>query len=484
MKTKLMLTFGIYAFCLAGARAQQSKNELVLCFDRQVKPLLSSPISLAYEEKLSQLEHNAVPWQATEYTGRGSLGYGNDFFYKQDTLRIRDKVFYSLTNFNALGYQFRDYGDKQNSVVTYRMKEEFPVTAARYAPVLLLQHLAKAAKINEAAGNKFYAVYTGEIGRYRVSLFIGKVKHTLDSIQVRYYDGLYGDLTDVYHYSDYRQFGTLSYPARVTISKNNKRLQDTVFLTRKEKIPVAPQELYSPEGYKLTEEQAVKTEVNVTRYSDHIYFAELKHTDDRSMIVVFKDFVLVAEAPLNSENGDLIINEARKIAPGLPIRYFVFGHHHPHYIGGIRSFVHAGASILTVPENLSYVQSLITAQHSLNPDKLQLEAKPLKTLLIKDSLRIADSSFALNIYHIGKQSMHTDDYLIYYFPSEKMLFQDDLVWIPTDGAQRKASPRQRGLYSAIKNLGLDIEVIVQSWPVNNEGVMTIIPFKVLEDRSK
>ncbi|MDI9356861.1 MAG: hypothetical protein QM536_07570 [Chitinophagaceae bacterium] len=70
--------------------------------------------------------------------------------------------------------------------------------------------------------------------------------------------------------------------------------------------------------------------------------------------------------------------------------------------------------------------------------------------------------------------------VIYYFPTEKILFQDDLVWIAKEGVIKKASGRQAGLYNAVKELGLDIITIFQSWPVADYGVKTVIPFADIE----
>ena len=131
---------------------------------------------------------------------------------------------------------------------------------------------------------------------------------------------------------------------------------------------------------------------------------ELKHTDDKILIVEFTNFLLVAEAPLNSENGELIIEEARKIAPMKPIRYFVFGHYHPHYLGGIRPFVQKGAKIITSKQNMEYVSFIVNAKHTINPDSLQIDPKPLVFEEIKDSLKISDGKTEMTIYFIGEKS--------------------------------------------------------------------------------
>ncbi|SFU20206.1 hypothetical protein SAMN04489724_0269 [Algoriphagus locisalis] len=51
----------------------------------------------------------------------------------------------------------------------------------------------------------------------------------------------------------------------------------------------------------------------------------------------------------------------------------------------------------------------------------------------------------MDICLIGKKPKHTIDYLIYHFPKEKLLFEDDLVWIPMEVEPKNASPRQIGL---------------------------------------
>jgi glyoxylase-like metal-dependent hydrolase (beta-lactamase superfamily II) len=292
---------------------------------------------------------------------------------------------------------------------------------------------------------------------------------------------LFGDVLSTFTYQDYSVAGNLSYPRTIQIEKINGKVKDEVKILTSNTTNEAPQLLEKPIDYSLKEDEETVSEIKVEKFSDNIHFIELKHTDDKIMIVEFSDFLLVAEAPLNSKNGELIISEAKKIAPNKPIKYFVFGHYHPHYLGGMRPFIHKGAKIICSKQNEEYVKYLANAPHTLNPDSLQIQAKPLLIEEIKDSLTITDGKFPMKIYFIGKKSEHTNDYLIYYFPTEKLLFEDDLVWIPKKGEIRKASGRQAGLYNAIKELGLEVQTIIQSWPVADYGVKTIIPFKDLKE---
>ena len=131
-----------------------------------------------------------------------------------------------------------------------------------------------------------------------------------------------------------------------------------------------------------------------------------------------------------------------------------------------------------------YVRYLSAAPHTLRPDSLQRAPKPLQAEEIQAMKTISDGRMELQIFCLGAQSAHTQDYLLYCFPGEKLLFQDDSVWIPKQGAVGKASPRQAATYQAIKSLKLDVETIAQSWPVADYGVKTIIPFADLEQSMK
>jgi hypothetical protein len=150
----------------------------------------------------------------------------------------------------------------------------------------------------------------------------------------------------------------------------------------------------------------------------------------------------------------------------------------------MRPFIHKGATIISPKENIEYVTYLANAPHTLSPDSLQMQPKPLQIQLINDSLAISDGKFEMKIYFIGEKSAHTNDYLIYYFPKEKLLFQDDLVWMEKEGEIKKAGERQAGLYNAILDIGIHIDTIIQSWPVKDYGVKTVIPFSDLEKSMK
>ncbi|MBC8083372.1 MAG: hypothetical protein H7Z21_09180 [Hymenobacter sp.] len=476
---QLLAVLGALLFLGRPASAKAPDN-LRTCWQQQVEPIQEAYVALRYQETLAQLEHSFQPWQPTDYTGSGRVWSNGGSFLKSDTLRRGTTTYYSQTQLTPSTLLFQDYGDKQLFRVTRGAFLEQPLQAARYAPATLIHYFFARKIAPDKESSRELTLYKATLHHTVVRLYISTADNRLRKVTALSNDELFGDVTTTYTYEDYALLGKLAYPKTVVVSKINGKLTDKVTVSAAALVPAAPDLLAPPTGYSLAPDAAVKPEVSVEHYSPHLHFIGLAHTDDKVLVVEFSTFLLVAEAPLNSQNGELIIAEARKIAPGKPIRYFVAGHYHPHYLGGLRPFVHKGATILTTAADVPYVQYLAAAPHTLQPDSLQLRPAPLRTEEIKGSKTISDDSFEMRIYVIGSKSQHTNDYLIYYFPSEKLLFEDDLVWIARQGEIKPASARQAGLYHAVRELGLDIRTIVQSWPVKDYGVKTTIPFRDLE----
>ncbi len=478
-KTITFLISGILIFIMNTAIAQ-SKNYLQECWKKQAKPVQSTYLSLAYTEKLNELEHSFEPWQQTHYIGKGTIWSNAESFLKSDTITTGKRLYNSKTHYNDSTLLFVDYGDEDFFPVTQGMFSDYVFKTARYSPATLIHYFYQKKVMPEKEDNSPFASYKITINKTLVTLFIRKADQLLAKVTTLGNDELFGDVVTALTYAEYATINKLYYPKLIVVEKINGKIKDEVTITGAQIMNDAPMLLNKPSGYVLKEEKVTEPVIKVEKHNENIHFVELRHTGTRVLVVEFNEFLFVSEAPLNSANGDLIIKEAKKIAPGKPIKYFSFSHYHPHPIGGIRAFIHQGAKIICSDVNEEYVNYLAKAPHTLLPDSLQIESKILLTEKIKDSLIITDGKYELKIYVIGKKSEHTNDFLVYYFPAEKLLFESDLIWIPKEGEIRKAGGRQAGLYHAIKDLGLNVNTIIQSWPIEGYGLKTIIPFGDLE----
>ncbi|MFK8036950.1 MAG: hypothetical protein AB8B74_01570 [Crocinitomicaceae bacterium] len=432
-----------------------------------------------FEEELNLLRHDFSPWKKTSYQLNGEFWQTNSQFNKFDTLTTASgKQYRSEVTIGRNVFLRKTYGKSELTKVTQREYENQLVNTARYTPNYLEQYF-KSQKEIRYWDNEKYMVSKLEIGDYTVNIFKSRKTDIIERITALSHDDLYGDVTTTYRYSSYVTKYTITYPSKIRIEKINGKVIDNVTIAGIYRKGEMEPLISKPNDYQFEIVELPLKKLIVSKYNEHIYLIDLVHTDDKVLVVEFDDFLLVAEAPISSENGELIIAEIKKSISNKPIKYFIFGHHHPHYLGGIRAFIHQEATILCETSNLEYVKFIAEAKHTLKPDSLEVNPKPLVTEIIKDSLTIGNK-YPMKIYWIGEKSKHTSDYLIYYFPSDKLLFQDDLCWIPNDGPLKKARERQAGLYLSIIDLNIEVDTIIQSWPVGEFGVKTIFPFKDLE----
>jgi len=477
MKQKFrFIAIGVVTFLTIQAIAQ-SNNILKNCWERQVEPLKNNYLKFYYSEKIKESEHSFKPWQQTGYDSTGIVWCNADNFLKSDPITFRDKKYNSKTQLIKSTLLFLDYGDTELFALTQKRPQEQTFNTIRYSPVNIINYLFQHKVSANNESNNDFATDKIKINKALVKLYINKSDNLLSKTTVLSYDELLGDVLSTLSYNDYSIINNLSYPKNIQIDKINGEVKISIAADIIKEIPPP---LDQRTDYKLKEDTEVSPEIKIKKYSDNIHFIELKHTDDRFIVVQFGDFLLVAEAPLNSKNGELIISESKKIVPNKSIKYFVFGHYHPHYLRGVRPFIHKAVKIRCSKANQEYVTYLANALHTLSSDSLHIQPKPLLIKEIKYSLTIKDGKFEMQIFFIGEKSGHTNDYLIHYFPAEKLLFEDDLAWITREGEIKKASERQAGLYNAFIELDLIIDTIVQSWPVADYGVKTVIPFADLE----
>jgi hypothetical protein len=476
------MSFLLLILVFLSSYSHKKTNYLQTCWNKQVSSLAQNSVKYRYDEKLNELEHSFKPWQQTNYSGQGTVWYTQTNFHKKDTLNnlSNNRKYYSTTQYLKNELLFLDYGDKTLFPITKKINNDFIFKTARYSPILLIEYFYKnKAELSKESTNEF-AIYKTNINASIVKLYINKNNNILSKISILSDDELFGDLLTNYIYDENINIDSFTYSKSITIEKNGGKIIDKVNILDAKIIIQSPSLIERPVDYSIKEDLNITPNIKTEKFNDNINFIELTHTESKSLVVEFKDFFFVSEAPLNSKNGELIINETKKISPNKPIKYFSFSHYHPHPLGGVRPFIQKGAKIICTDTNEEYLMYIAKCNHSINPDSLYLNPKPVLTEKIKDSLVISDGNYEMEIFLIGQKSDHTIDFLIYYFPKEKLLFESDLVWIPKEGSVGKAGSRQMGLYNAIKELKLDVKTIVQSWPTEGYGIKTTIPFEDLE----
>jgi glyoxylase-like metal-dependent hydrolase (beta-lactamase superfamily II) len=211
----------------------------------------------------------------------------------------------------------------------------------------------------------------------------------------------------------------------------------------------------------------------VERIGEGLYTISLEHLDNRTMFLEMPDYVVAFEAPLDSPTGELLVETIEATTHQKPIRYLLVSHHHPDYVGGFRPFVARGVHVITTPGNVDYLDSLARAPRTLAPDALaRAPVAPIIETVQKKRV-IGEGARTIEIYDIGPYTGHTDEYLIYYLPFQRLLFEGDLIGMKP-GPVSRAGKRAMGLLQAIDDLHLDVDQIHESWPLKDRAKMVPI----------
>lgn len=455
-------------------------NTLKRCWQKQAKSFVNTYHQLNYTEISKEFYHSNSPWKELIENKNGSFIYSTKSFSKTDTLIKKPKIYTSEKHFKDYRLLSKDYYESTLTSTTEKNNANALFETLRYTPLMMLNYFFEHQKSSMEIINKDTIIYELHINENLVKLFIKKDELSIHKITNKHFDELYGDIEDVYYYENYKNSNSISHPSFIRVHKLNGLLKDEIEITNIKKITIPEILKKDFKSLEIKKDTTAVVNIAVEKFDEHIYFINLHHLDTKIMLVEFTDFALIADAPFNSIHGELIMKEVRKIIGEKPIRYFSYGHFHNYYAGGLRVFVHKGGTILHGEGSGNYLQYIVNSKHTLKPDSLELVPSPLKSIEIKDSLIIKDAGMELCIYKIGIESEHTIDYLIYYFPKHKLLFEDDLVWIKKSGPIGKASKRQAGLYKAIVKRNLAVDTIIQSWPLKEYDVKTNIPFHELK----
>ena len=412
---KIAIILSVVAALTFGSAAAVPIDHLQACYQKQVAPLSEQSLMLSFSEQKHQLYHSFEPWMNFRSAAQGTVWVNGAGFAMLDSLVKPKRTYFAKTQLDHDIMMSMGYGDTALKHISISEYMDAPLMTARYNPAYLLEYIVRHRLKESAESNSEFAKYTLKINKSIVTLSIRKSDDLVDNISTIENHNLYGDLATTYLYAGYQRVNNIDYPSFIEIVELGGKVRDSVEISSaivKTEIPIL---LTSPKNYTLDEdldEDAVPkpTQISTEQYNKYIHFVNVQPANMKSMIVEFKDYLLVAEAPLTSANGELIIEEARKIAPKKPIKYFAFGHFHHHYLGGVRPFVHKNATILAQQIDQEYLQFIVNAPRTIEPDSLQLQPQTLHTATIKDSMTITDGNVEMKLYVIGKKSDNESDF--------------------------------------------------------------------------
>jgi hypothetical protein len=203
--------------------------------------------------------------------------------------------------------------------------------------------------------------------------------------------------------------------------------------------------------------------VETQKLADGVYL--LGGGSHNSIAVEFKDYIAIVEAPLDERRSLAVIEEVVKIIPNKPIRFVVNTHQHFDHAGGLRTYMHIGATIITQWKNFDFYNRdvLNYAPRTLEPDMLSLwppteVAEGYQYETVRENYTLTDGSRIMHISYVQPLA-HVEGMLLAYLPKEKIVVEADLFDAMEGGMPSSATAENKRLYEHVKRLGVEVQTI-------------------------
>ena len=195
-----------------------------------------------------------------------------------------------------------------------------------------------------------------------------------------------------------------------------------------------------------------------------------------SVAVEFKSFIVIVEAPLDEARSLAVIQKVVDLVPDKPIRYIINTHDHFDHLGGLRTYLHIGATVITHQRNREFyeVELLNYVPRTLNPDMVSLypptELSEGYTMEdVDEKYVISDGERNLDVYYAQGLSTHVEGMLMAYLPKEKILIEADMFDTPVEGGSLADSAQElnQALLNNVRQIGLEVETVA---PIHGDAI--------------
>ncbi|HWW87636.1 MAG TPA: MBL fold metallo-hydrolase [Vicinamibacterales bacterium] len=290
-------------------------------------------------------------------------------------------------------------------------------------------------------------------GKYKMTGIIN-AQNQVERVQTWIDQPIVGDMLVETVYSGYKDFGGVMFPSRIVQTQDGFASLDLT-ITSVTANPAV--DITVPDNVRTAQPAPVRVES--AKLADGVFY--LTGGSHHSLAVEMKDHIVLVDVPQTAERALAVIAKAKEVIPNKPIRYLVTSHHHWDHLGGIRTAMDEGATIVTHQTNKAFLERVANTPHTLNPDRLSTSKKSVKIQTVAAKGTLSDGTRTIEL-HLLTNFDHSGDMLVVYLPKEKLLAEPDAFTAPatpTTPLVVTAVPYAVALYDNIQRLKLDVNTI-------------------------
>jgi glyoxylase-like metal-dependent hydrolase (beta-lactamase superfamily II) len=461
MAKKLWLLTGV-ALVLAGCSSPKTATSVL----QDAQKALGTVNSIQY----SGTGMNAFFGQALiagqEWPRRDLSSFTRTINYEQRS--SKDDLGFAQPTFGGQQQNAQVNGDKAWNVGPNGPAPQLAAAEERQLHIWLTPHgfvkgalAAGNATLTEAGGTNVIS-YTA-LDKYKL---VGTLdaQNLVTKVETKVANPVLGDTDVVATYSDYKDFNGVKFPTKILVVQGGFPIWD---LAISNVTPNAPLDLAVPPP--VASATVPPAQTASTKIADGVW--HVAGGSHHSVVVEFKDYIAVAEAPLDEARSQAVLAEAKKLVPNKPVKYLLTTHHHFDHTGGLRTYAAEGATIVTHQTNVPYFEKTLTAPATLTPDMQAKAAKQPMLEGVAEKQVITDGKQTIEIYATGGDA-HTKEYTLIYLPKQKILIEADAYSPGPPDAPPPATPPPNAvtLYDEIQRLKLNVATIA---PIHGRGAVPI-----------
>lgn len=292
-------------------------------------------------------------------------------------------------------------------------------------------------------------------------------------------DNVAGDAVQETIFPAYQTVGKLKVPSRRITRRAGEVAEEVDYVEVKFNTRPAESAFAKPQGHDELP-QPTPAATKETKLADGVYLFE---SGANSLVVEFKDHIMVIEPYAGGRGAKATIDKAREMFPNKPVKYIVLTHHHDDHTGGLRGYIAEGVTVVTTAPNQRYFEKMAAGDFTINRDAQSKQHKQPVFEFLQNKKRVfSDGAQTVEIIDIGP-SPHANEMLIAYLPRTKLVFQGDLVNLPANGKYLPSSVNDSTVhfYQYLQRLGLDVDKIAA---VHGPATTLKDLREAIEDRTK